>query len=353
MPVRPAKQQVVLALEDDLRERVGSPGVQRRVAPASTRRAGERERTADIVAGVARRPGHPGRRGVGAHHRVRAVLRGQPAAAPGVDRRAQPSDARRRSTPSSPTSAATRSTPTASGCCRRSTTSPRSAPPATRRRRTPRCGPSPRQARRSRRCWRSGAAPTTTARWSATSPTPTCRPASSATSTRTCPSTRRRPSPCCRPRSSSRSSSSTTPWNRPSHERPLEGFRLIDPTCGSGHFLLGAFARLYDRWDDRRARHSEPRAAGAEGAGCRPRRRPQPVRRRHRPLPAHGRRPPRRCGEHSLEDAPGFTPPPRRRRLPAPRSATSSRCASKASTPPPTSAASPTPPRTSTRSATS
>ena len=31
-------------------------------------------------------------------------------------------------------------------------------------------------------------------------------------------------------------------------ERPLEGFRLIDPTCGSGHFLLGAFARLLDRW---------------------------------------------------------------------------------------------------------
>lgn len=31
-------------------------------------------------------------------------------------------------------------------------------------------------------------------------------------------------------------------------ERSLEGFRLIDPTCGSGHFLLGAFARLLDRW---------------------------------------------------------------------------------------------------------
>lgn len=31
-------------------------------------------------------------------------------------------------------------------------------------------------------------------------------------------------------------------------ERPLEGFRLIDPTCGSGHFLLGAYARLEQRW---------------------------------------------------------------------------------------------------------
>lgn len=31
-------------------------------------------------------------------------------------------------------------------------------------------------------------------------------------------------------------------------ERPLDGFRIIDPTCGSGHFLLGAFARLVARW---------------------------------------------------------------------------------------------------------
>ncbi|RDI23056.1 BREX-2 system adenine-specific DNA-methyltransferase PglX [Lentzea flaviverrucosa] len=30
----------------------------------------------------------------------------------------------------------------------------------------------------------------------------------------------------------------------------LEGFRLIDPTCGSGHFLLGAFRRLVDTWRD-------------------------------------------------------------------------------------------------------
>lgn len=31
-------------------------------------------------------------------------------------------------------------------------------------------------------------------------------------------------------------------------DRPLEGFTAIDPTCGSGHFLLGAFHRLHDRW---------------------------------------------------------------------------------------------------------
>lgn len=28
----------------------------------------------------------------------------------------------------------------------------------------------------------------------------------------------------------------------------LEGFKVIDPTCGSGHFLLGAFARLETAW---------------------------------------------------------------------------------------------------------
>src|SRR5205823_3059348 len=28
----------------------------------------------------------------------------------------------------------------------------------------------------------------------------------------------------------------------------LETVRMIDPTCGSGHFLLGGFARLFDLW---------------------------------------------------------------------------------------------------------
>ncbi|WP_312777486.1 BREX-2 system adenine-specific DNA-methyltransferase PglX [Corynebacterium variabile] len=32
-------------------------------------------------------------------------------------------------------------------------------------------------------------------------------------------------------------------------ERPLEGFTMIDPTCGSGHFLLGAFHRLVSEWE--------------------------------------------------------------------------------------------------------
>jgi hypothetical protein len=31
-------------------------------------------------------------------------------------------------------------------------------------------------------------------------------------------------------------------------DRGLEGLRMIDPTCGSGHFLLGGFARLLAHW---------------------------------------------------------------------------------------------------------
>jgi hypothetical protein len=31
----------------------------------------------------------------------------------------------------------------------------------------------------------------------------------------------------------------------------LNGFRMIDPACGSGHFLLGAFQRIFDRWQQR------------------------------------------------------------------------------------------------------
>ena len=31
----------------------------------------------------------------------------------------------------------------------------------------------------------------------------------------------------------------------------LQDFRMIDPACGSGHFLLGSFARLLDRWQRR------------------------------------------------------------------------------------------------------
>jgi len=44
----------------------------------------------------------------------------------------------------------------------------------------------------------------------------------------------------------------------------LEGLRLIDPTCGSGHFLLTAFERMFDTWQRREpgtnARHLAQRA---------------------------------------------------------------------------------------------
>lgn len=40
----------------------------------------------------------------------------------------------------------------------------------------------------------------------------------------------------------------------------LEGTNLIDPTCGSGHFLLGAFARVVRRWQATEA----PRAAASK-----------------------------------------------------------------------------------------
>lgn len=31
----------------------------------------------------------------------------------------------------------------------------------------------------------------------------------------------------------------------------LDGFRMIDPACGSGHFLLGSFGRLLAHWRQR------------------------------------------------------------------------------------------------------
>ncbi|MFB8761478.1 BREX-2 system adenine-specific DNA-methyltransferase PglX [Nocardiopsis alba] len=40
------------------------------------------------------------------------------------------------------------------------------------------------------------------------------------------------------------------------YQEDSAGFRLIDPTCGSGHFLLGAFRRLLDKW-----REAEPGAS--------------------------------------------------------------------------------------------
>lgn len=50
-------------------------------------------------------------------------------------------------------------------------------------------------------------------------------------------------------------------------DRPFKEFKLIDPTCGSGHFLLGAFARLMDRLH-RTAPGLETRARVQEALDC-------------------------------------------------------------------------------------
>ncbi len=71
---------------------------------------------------------------------------------------------------------------------------------------------------------------------------------------------------------------------------PDDRFKMIDPACGSGHFLLGSFARLVDRW-----RRKEPgtRTCGARAACARwrARRRPQSLCDRDRAVPAACSRP--------------------------------------------------------------
>ncbi len=71
-------------------------------------------------------------------------------------------------------------------------------------------------------------------------------------------------------------------------DRPLDGFKLIDPACGSGHFLLGAFRRILARWDAE-APGLGVRERVRQGARRRLRRGPQPVRGGHRAVPAHRR----------------------------------------------------------------
>ena len=70
----------------------------------------------------------------------------------------------------------------------------------------------------------------------------------------------------------------------------LEDVRMIDPTCGSGHFLLGAFDRILARWREREPgtpiRELVQRALDAvHGVDV------NPVRRRDRTLPAARRSP--------------------------------------------------------------
>ncbi len=88
-------------------------------------------------------------------------------------------------------------------------------------------------------------------------------------------------------------------------ERPLEGFKLIDPTCGSGHFLLGAFDRLLERWH-KHAPNVEIRARvqtaldAIHGVDLNPF--AVAIARFRLTVAALSA-----CGERSLEDAPAFT----------------------------------------------
>ena len=67
----------------------------------------------------------------------------------------------------------------------------------------------------------------------------------------------------------------------------LEKVRMIDPTCGSGHFLLGGFARLFGLWSQAGQQRDR---GGPEGARWRLGRGHQPVRRGDRSLPVDRRR---------------------------------------------------------------
>ena len=73
--------------------------------------------------------------------------------------------------------------------------------------------------------------------------------------------------------------------NLEGQERLYAPFRMIDPACGSGHFLLGSFRRILDRWqrNEPGAKHPRP---GAADARQHPRRGHQSLRRGHRPVPA-------------------------------------------------------------------
>ena len=134
---------------------------------------------------------------------------------------------------------------------------------------------------------------------STTLPTRSGTPGSLATSTRTCPRRPARSTRCCRPPNSSRSSSSTAHSIRHSMssvwpdgeagswatgDESRVGFRMIDPTCGSGHFLLGSFDRILDRW--RRESPARKPANSPSGRSTGPRRRSKPLRRGDCPLPA-------------------------------------------------------------------
>jgi hypothetical protein len=97
----------------------------------------------------------------------------------------------------------------------------------------------------------------------------------------------------------------------------LDLVRMIDPTCGSGHFLIGAFERLFARWRDREpGTAAEVLAQRAFDRGTRSG--PQPLRHRHCPVSSAGGRSARLRDRTSVGSS-CLPPQPRDRRQPAPR----------------------------------
>ena len=80
-------QRQVLILEDDLRARLAADPVREGSWKHEHQRAHREGPNRRLVGHLARRPDHPGRRGLGPDHGVHPVLRGQRAAPPGMDRR--------------------------------------------------------------------------------------------------------------------------------------------------------------------------------------------------------------------------------------------------------------------------
>jgi hypothetical protein len=95
-----------------------------------------------------------------------------------------------------------------------------------------------------------------------------------------------------------------------------QAVRLIDPTCGSGHFLLGTFARLFRIWQDE-CPGENPRVLAQRALDAAYGVDPQSLRRGHRPFPTAARRTPG-LRRQTPQGCPGLRHPRRRRGLPAP-----------------------------------
>ena len=115
-------QRQVLILEDDLRARLAADPVREGQLEAGAPAGHRQGPDGRLLGHLARRPDHPGRRGLGPDHGVHPVLRGQRPAAPGMDHRPRQPGGRKRWTPSSRSSASIPRTPTANGSWTRSTT---------------------------------------------------------------------------------------------------------------------------------------------------------------------------------------------------------------------------------------